>query len=606
MKICLIDMPFSSFEFPSHALSLLKTYLTQGGIDSTCLYLNLVFASQIGASRYDMAYKGDWAFISNICFARSAFGDDVTPLAEADGYAEQKEMQDECERFIEWCVDAYDWSQYDAFGFATAFSASTTAALALAKRLKAKFGKPVIFGGSGVFEIAGHEYVKVPWVDYVFTGQTGEAFVEFLKLIADGGDVSHIPGLCFKDAEGRIVMSKNPSGTDMDAVPIPDYSDYFEQIKQCPEEMQKRFEWLFIELGRGCYYGDKQTCTFCAEGDLNYYNSTYRSAENSLQYLRDVSARYPEHKKFFLTDSLIMPYVVQKVFPAWASERGHREYFAEVKPWMSRQDIRGLAEGGVILVQCGIESLHPNIIKLLRKSQKVHTCLGALKWFKTYNIDVYWNFLAVVPGEDVADYAPMVELCKKIRHFAAPQPRLSPVRVTRYSPYWNERKNFQFANLRPHDVYRFMVPHWLDVEKIAWTWEYDLAEGHGNLELFMPEHLALKEEIATWRAGPYELTLRPDSVLDSRSGTARIIPLTAAQRDILVYCDSARNIDQLRQYDSADLGYLLDNDLLLLLENKFFGLPIISDEFFNGASDAPVAQKSSGSSKPSLDAALSS
>jgi len=585
MNVCLIDMPFSSIDFPSHALSLMKSYLTRGGIDSVCLYLNLAFASQIGADRYVNAYDNDLVVVGNICFARSAFGADVPAIA--DNYAVQKNLEPDCAEFIEWCVDAYDWSQYDAFGFSTAFSASTIAALALAKRLKAKFGKPIIFGGSGVFEAIGQEYVKVPWVDYVFTGHTGESFVDLLRGIAEGGDVSHIPGLCFKDAEGRVMATRNPVSIDMNEVPVPDYSDFLEQIKQCPEEIQERFGWLFIEFGRGCYYGDKQTCTFCADVQMTYHNSVHRSPENSLKYLREVSQRYPKHQNFFVTDPLVMAYVVQQVFPAWCHEKGDKQYFIEVKPWMKREEIRGLAEGGVSIVQCGIESLHPNIIKLLRKGQKVHTCLSALKWFKTYGIAVFWNFLGGVPGEDLADYAPMVELCKKIRHFPPPQPGVSPVRVTRYSPYWSERETFQFTNLRPHDAYRFITPNWLDIDNIAWVWEYDV-DGISNLQATREEHQALAREIQDWCSGQYELRLEKDKVLDSRSGVMRTVNITPAQRELLMFCDAPKNMDQLRGHASSDLGYLLDNDLLVPLEHKLFSLPIIDDEHFTLYAPQPV------------------
>lgn len=573
MKVCLIAMPFAPVEAPCHALGLLKSYFNQLDVPCDVMYLNLAFAEKVGLKNY--------ALCANPCFAKAAFGEDVVPFDEP---SLRHIPQDTYTTFIEDCVDNYNWGDYDLVMFTTALSLTVTASFALAKRLKEEFNSRIVFGGSAMYWGAGEEYVKIPWLDYVFTGHVDANGLSTLIRAIQTGDESlylSIPDFC-RFVDGNVIKSSLAFTLNMDEVPVPDYSDYFSQIARQSyansQELRSRlhFELLFAEFGRGCFYGDRQACTFCSEIDIQ--KSNHRSYENGMRYLSDLTAAYPEQRNFFFTEPLMGRTLQREIFPEWNKIRPkHHSYVCEVKPWMSREEIKSLAESAVVGVQCGIEALHPELIKLLRKGQKQHTCISALKWFKTYGIHVFWNILAQVPGEKQEYYLESAELLPVLRHLPKPVEDIVPIYLTKGAPYWHERHLWKFENLRPHQGYRYIIPSWLNLEAVSFAWEYDV-DGRSNMEIWQPGHLAIQQEVSIWHKQDYVLELSGDTVTDSRWGEPVFFTLNGDQRDCLVFCDTPRNEDQLGQFNTETLASLIANKLVLKSEHKFVSLPIISDQ----------------------------
>ncbi|MGR9012022.1 MAG: RiPP maturation radical SAM C-methyltransferase [Gammaproteobacteria bacterium] len=573
MKVCLIGMPFIQIEAPCHALGLLKSYFNLLSVPCDVIYLNLDFAEKIGLENYDLC--------SDQCFGKAAFGEDVVPFEDP---RLQHIPQDIYTTFIEECLDNYNWDDYDLIMFTTVFSVPTTASFALARRLKEVFDSRIVFGGSAMYWGAGEEYVKVPWLDYVFTGHVDADSLGNLVRAIQTGDESlflAIPDFC-RYVDGKVIKSSLKSMVNMDDVPVPDYSDYFSQVAKQPyansQELRSKiqFELLYAEFGRGCFYGDIQTCTFCSEIDIQ--KSNYRSYENGLQYLSELTSLYPDKRDFFFTDSLMGRTLQREIFPEWNKIRPkeHR-YFCEVKPWMSRAEIKSLAEFGVCSVQCGIETLHSELIKLLRKGQKLHTCISALKWFKTYGIYVFWNVLVQIPGEKQEYYLESAKLMPALRHLPKPAENILPVILTKGAPYWHERHLWNFENLRPNQIYRYIIPSWLDLEAVSFAWECDI-EGRSNMEIWQHGHLAIQQEINIWNEQDCVLELSGDTVTDSRWGEAVYFTLNDEERDCLVFCDTPKNKDQLDRYNAETVDFLIDKQLIIKIEHKFISLPIISDK----------------------------
>jgi magnesium-protoporphyrin IX monomethyl ester (oxidative) cyclase len=566
-------MPFMGVEAPCHALGLIKTYFNNLNIPCDVLYLNLAFAETIGLDSYDVGH--------NPCFAKAAFGDAVAPFSDPNlKHIPENTYED----FIETCVADYDWNAYDVVLFTSVMSICTTASFALARRLKETFDVSIGIGGSAMFWGAGEEYIKIPWIDYVFTGHVdANGLGNFIRAIQTGDDSLFltVPGLC-RYIDGEVVKSPREFVLDMNEVPVPDYSDYFEQLAKqsfsvTPEFKSRLYSGLiYVEFARGCFYGDSQICSFCSE--VGIQKSNERSLENGLRYFADLTDIYPEQGVFFLTEPLLGRTMQRHTLPEWNKIRpSHQRYVCEVKPWMSRAEIKSLAECGVICVICGIESLHPQIIKLLRKGQKQHTCISALKWFKTYGIYAFWNFLAQIPGEKQEYYQETKELLPAIRHLPKPAKEMLPIYVSKGTPYWSEREVWNFENLRPNKNYQHMVPNWLDSEAVSFAWEYDV-EGRSNLEIWQPGHLAVQEEINRWHEQEFTLNLAGNTVTDSRSGSAIYFELSDVERDCLVFCDTPKNLDQLGEFGSAILDSLIANKLIIKSEHKFISLPIIPDD----------------------------
>jgi radical SAM superfamily enzyme YgiQ (UPF0313 family) len=64
---------------------------------------------------------------------------------------------------------------------------------------------------------------------------------------------------------GDQVLSGGPAGLteNLDSLPIPDYTEYFEELKECGLENKFSKTVIPYESSRGCWWGEKTMCTFC-------------------------------------------------------------------------------------------------------------------------------------------------------------------------------------------------------------------------------------------------------------------------------------------------------------------------------------------------------
>jgi magnesium-protoporphyrin IX monomethyl ester (oxidative) cyclase len=77
-----------------------------------------------------------------------------------------------------------------------------------------------------------------------------------------------------RDKELVAALAPRASVQDLDQIAIPDYNDYFQTLESCPKIAPYITRGMFVETSRGCWWGQKQHCTFCG---LNGAGMTYRS-----------------------------------------------------------------------------------------------------------------------------------------------------------------------------------------------------------------------------------------------------------------------------------------------------------------------------------------
>src|SRR5262249_44449164 len=127
------------------------------------------------------------------------------------------------------------------------------------------------------------------WIDYVCTGEGDAVFPQFLDRLLRGGGPIAVPGMVGPQAGPSPSVPEMIR--DLDALPIPDCSDYFVQLDGSPHRGTFQPHLLF-ESSRGCWWGAKSHCTFCG---LNGKTMTYRSKspERLLRELRFYAETYP-------------------------------------------------------------------------------------------------------------------------------------------------------------------------------------------------------------------------------------------------------------------------------------------------------------------------
>jgi ribosomal peptide maturation radical SAM protein 1 len=347
----------------------------------------------------------------------------------------------------------------------------------------------------------GPELVRaVDCVDIAVIGEGDETFPRLLRALAEGSDLAAVPGLAYR-ADGRVTVTPPaPAAVRLDDLPAPDYAEYFDRAEELGllPRVGHRRTWLPIETARGCWWGAKHHCTFCG---LNATTMAFRS--KSPERVRDElagQARRYRSFRFGAVDNILDTAYLTKLFPLLAADETGYELFYEVKASLRREQLKLLAQAGVTRIQPGIESLSSHVLQLMRKGVRASQNVNLLRWTQYYDIDVDWNLLWGFPGETEQDYRDQAAVMPHLRHL---RPPVSTGRVwlERFSPMFTERDAFPLRRRVPERSYRYVYPGDVDLDRVAYFFDYDLAGGLPD-DAYKDVEQAAADWSGAWQADP--------------------------------------------------------------------------------------------------------
>jgi ribosomal peptide maturation radical SAM protein 1 len=586
MNVLLVNMPFSNL-WPAIGISLLKAQLKRVGFPARVEYFNIRFAERIGVDAYKLiavdklpsdVLAGEWVF-SHCLFPRGTadsaeYLNMVSRLFPmhfpSETLAILKRSREEANAFLDECLSGVDWRSYDVVGFTTTFH-QNIASLALAKRLKKRFPHLcIVFGGANCEEVMGLQlHRSFPYIDFVCSGEADLSFPALLRCLAEKGDVHNIPGVISR-RDGR---SQTPNLVpnrlqDLDALPFPDYDDFFEQYRRLDQGNENLI--LPVETSRGCWWGEKHHCTFCG---LNGLAMTYRSKSpaRALEEVVELARRYGVSKVLTVDNILDMHYF-KELLPRFRDRRAEGEHpdvrmFYEVKANLTRDQVSLLGQAGVYALQPGIESLSTHVLQLMRKGTSALQNVQILKWCKELGIYCTWNMLYGFPGEDPAAYQAMEGLIDSLHHLEPPD-ICSPIRLDRFSPYFTAPEALGMRNVRSNRWYRYVydLPE-EELANLAYYFDFDYADGRDPDDYTEGVRAAIRR----WRANAgNRLLLYTDEndrlvIWDFRPGTRQTTTvLTGGERAVYVFCDEHKPLAAIQARARA-LG-LADTDTTALLQ----------------------------------------
>jgi ribosomal peptide maturation radical SAM protein 1 len=515
VRVALVSMPFQELCAPSIGLSLLQACLRREGIGCDIHYLNLHFASRIGCLGYwklgvdspPTSLSGEWVFAEAL-FGRDSKRDReyIETILEGqhrkyfDSSARRRLLRARrsVRRFLDECLERVSWANYDVVGFSSAFQ-QNVASLALAKRVKDAFPeKKIIFGGANCEGEMGVElHRQFPFIDFVCSGEGERAFPELLRRLKDGEDAAGIPGIISRAGGATVAPAEMVSPiSDLDALPYPNYDDYFAQKKKA--HLNRRFPSNVVyETSRGCWWGAKMHCTFCG---LNGATMAYRSKapERALDELLYLVRTYG--KRIFCVDNILDLKYLDSLLPRIAAHGLRLNLFFETKSNLTKKQFEVLRGAGVRRMQPGIESLSSPVLKLMKKGCTMLQNVQFLKWSKQMGIKASWNILYGFPGESPANYAEMARIIPSLGHLEPPKEN-ARFRLDRFSPYFTRSAEYGLANVRPHRAYFLVYPFSRDVlSRLAYYFEFDHPAEASVEEYARPAVAGFQ----TWQAAGYQ------------------------------------------------------------------------------------------------------
>ena len=607
--LLLAVLPFAAVEEPTIGVSILKEAINRAGLSSQVCYFNLDFAAIIGLDLYNVISQsfasrslvGDWVFagalfgdqtpnegeyIAHILSDYSRWEDGVPYGVNFGKYKNFTEYVAEellpqimtarrrARKFVERCAHEILAKRPGVVGFTTSCHQACSC-LAVARRLKESQNPPVIiFGGANCHGEMGLQWLRsFPWIDYVCTGEGDEVFPAFLKRHVHRGDPSPIPGILSQKKSVELTIPKLL--TDLDSVPIPDYSDYIEQLEKSPLRSEIGLPGLPIETSRGCWWGQKRQCVFCGNCRVTIpfrSKSPDRVVREIIHLTRQYKFRY-----ISCVDDALDKTHIESVFPRLNEYGLKLSIFFQTRPNLKRHDLSILQNGGVRVIQPGIESFSDEILRLMRKGSTGLQNIQLLRWCAEVGMDVSWRILYGFSGERVSEYKRMTKLVPLITHLTPPD-GCTWIVLKRFSPYWASAKKFGLKNVRPWRSYSHIFPlAQEEIKRFAYFFDFEYADGRQPFRYSRGLRREVGRWIILWQA-PAQDRPRLDLVqhgkeliiTDTRPcAVRRKHRLRGPRAKVYLYCDTIRRLDTImREFGDHNSEAQIRKLLRSLLANK--------------------------------------
>jgi ribosomal peptide maturation radical SAM protein 1 len=614
-------MPFGPLRHASIGLSLLKATLKD--VPAKILYFTLPFAERMGEDSYARVAQGkpkvscaagEWIFsrgvFENGPDRSQQYLDEVLKREAGQQPISGKFLRDilrarkEAGSFLDACAEQVLESAPRIVGF-TSVSQQQLASLGLAKRLKARHPEvSILFGGANCEGVMGLEILRqFPYVDVVVSGEGDLVFPEMVHRILNGLPLADLQGVYTRRSPAVAAASASPatapSVRDMDALPYPDYEDFFDQWNSS-RVAKKLSPIVLLETSRGCWWGAKHHCTFCG---LNGMTMTFRSktAGRAMEELVHLARRYPGASVTVVDNILDMKYFKDLV-PELTRRRLKLNLFYEVKANLSKEQVRQLGDAGITEVQPGIESLSDSVLKLMRKGTTGLQNIQLLKWCEELGVRPIWNFLWGFPGESPEEYARMARMVPLLTHLPPPDEGMR-ICLYRFSPNFDQGEAMGFARIAPCRAYRWVYPFPAEVVfNLAYYFDYDYRDPRDVAGYTK----ALADRLAAWQevydtSELFQLDRGAHLLIwDFRPEASRSLTVVEGlARELYLACDKASSTAQLaREHGNGAgslqmiedaLGPLLERGLMVRDGDRVLSLAVhrASERGAKGREEAP-------------------
>jgi ribosomal peptide maturation radical SAM protein 1 len=485
-------MPAQIPNLPSLGIETLAAGLRERGHAVDVLYLNLEMVKHIGLRRYfAIALEGSWLRkFGEWLYSHPSITPGAADVPTMQRFLTEKNqeygieplpqfdllrLRRTAEALLDRWTEEISWSSYDVVGFTVMFQ-QLNASLRLAHRIKDRSsGTRVVLGGSGLEQpMGGAVYARYPFLDALFTGYSERSFPAWVEELPRRAD--------------RAISDEGVPN--LDELPMPSFDDYIGALER--HGLRRRLDpRVLIETSRGCWYGEKQHCTFCG---INGIEMRYRhkSADRVFDEVRALS-RYG--LPLWSSDAILPLEFFDTLFPRLEREKVRFNGFYEIKSNSDRAELETLARVGIKSLQPGIESFSTHTLKLMKKGVTGIQNVWFVRAAREIGLACQWNILWGFPDERPAEYEKLAELLPKISHLEPPS-GVSKIHVLRHSPNHSRAEELGFSDVRPAKSYELAFGHHEGLADQAYLFDYGYADGR------QPESYVRRVDLQTrrWKA----------------------------------------------------------------------------------------------------------
>jgi radical SAM superfamily enzyme YgiQ (UPF0313 family) len=349
-----------------------------------------------------------------------------------------------------WEVEVYiedmariDWDRVSSANIVGISSITSTAprAYKIADKVRG-MGIPVIMGGAHptflTREALGH-------ADFVIRGEGEHPLMAFIDAWEKTGDFSKVPALSYKK-NGKVVH--NPSLNtvpDLDNLPFPDFS-----LFQGKNKILAQGSIVPIQTSRGCPFH----CSFCSVTPMFGKRYRFRSIENVLRELRQY--RGGNHFIFFYDDNFAAnPKHTKELLTAMIKEKLKFKWSTQVRVDAAKDPelVKMMKKAGCHTVFVGFESVNPDSLNEMKKSQEVEDIVRAIKIFRKHRIHIHGMFMLGLDHDNWKTVKKTVAFAKKYGLTSVQFLILTPLPGSELYDLFKRKKRILFKDWSLYDAH---------------------------------------------------------------------------------------------------------------------------------------------------------
>lgn len=327
--------------------------------------------------------------------------------------------------FAEELFEQISDDRADVYGFSVLSRLGLPGGLLLAKKIKEKLGKPIVFGGSAFGKFKTQDLLlRTDFLDYTVLGEGEVPLLKFLEYLRGHAHITGVPNLVYKD--GDKVLMNEMKFFDINDMSMPDFDgvdmDLYKLKFSMRDHLLRGKLWLPYHVTRGC----SQRCSFC-NYVLFHPKVQLKSYEKVLSELTQLKEKYQTNLFFFSDSRLNNSYQYLEKFCDLLIENklGIKWLTLVSVSNMDRNLLQKMKDAGCRTIVWGIESGSDRILKMLNKGYNAAEAGKILQESHAVDIRNIVNLITGLPTETEEDLNQNIKFMKenapfifKVRLFA--------------------------------------------------------------------------------------------------------------------------------------------------------------------------------------------
>jgi len=252
--------------------------------------------------------------------------------------------------------------------------------------------RKLVLGGVGSKSVEEQLLSRFPWVSVICRGEGERTGPELLRALLDGGDLSAIAGISYRDGDAVRHNPDRERITDLDSIPFP----AFEKVNL------RDYAGYGMMTSRGCPY----RCTFCSVAPVWNHESYSRSPQNIVAEMKLLHEAAGVDLFLFQDEFFISG---KRQVMAFCRELRASGLDVEWKAFgrvnlVDEEMMRAMADCGCLELRFGIESGSDRVLERIQKGFTAAECLEvvprAVGIFPRVDAFYVWGF----PFESMEDF----------------------------------------------------------------------------------------------------------------------------------------------------------------------------------------------------------